>query len=144
MCAVVVCAGVNTPAMAASAASLVAPSSFSSAARVGSDTWLTWLPYARGYAWLVPVDEVFIADSFNLYGLRDYPRYRDCMALIRGPAPCTDSAGFAMPLFPRALALLSQIHSRFIVTTRGLTLMVGFLPARPAPARARPRIPPGD
>ena len=71
----------------------------------------------------MPIDTEFLQDSFNLYGLRSYARYRECLQLIRGPAPVTDGAGLASPLLARACVLLAAIHARFLATHRGLQLM---------------------
>ena len=75
---------------------------------------------------MVPVDDDFIIDSFNLYGLRElFPGgFRELLDLVKGPAPRTDAEGLRFPLYPRARALLGLIHARFILTARGLTLMV--------------------
>ena len=53
-----------------------------------ADNWATWLTTTRGHSWLVPVDEEFLGDSFNLFGLKElFPNYRELLDHIRGPPP---------------------------------------------------------
>ena len=43
---------------------------------ISSDGWITWFCEIEGHEFFVDVDEDFIRDSFNLYGLKSLiPRY---------------------------------------------------------------------
>lgn len=38
---------------------------------ISSDNWITWFCEIEGHEFFVEVDEEFIRESFNLYGLKD-------------------------------------------------------------------------
>ena len=45
--------------------------------------WVNWFCEIEGHEFVVEVDEDFIQDSFNLYGLKQYiPRYDDALEMI--------------------------------------------------------------
>ena len=45
--------------------------------------WVNWFCEIEGHEFFVEVDEDFIQDSFNLYGLKQYiPRYDDALEMI--------------------------------------------------------------
>ena len=47
------------------------------------DRWINWFCEIEGHEFFVDVDEDFIQDSFNLYGIKQYiPRYEDALEMI--------------------------------------------------------------
>lgn len=109
-------------------------------------TWAEWIVERPGHECLCVVDRAFIEDTFNLYGLRSIfaRNFRDCHDIILGPAPRSDAEGEGHHLFALARNLYGLIHARFIVTLRGVQLMVRAAlgaasrapRASPGPARA--------
>jgi casein kinase II subunit beta len=85
--------------------------------------WVQWLVSQPGFEWMVPVDSAFIADSFNLYGLR---KSRESLELITNgaaPAPGEWDAR-TEELFGAARDLYGLVHARFLLTSRGVSLML--------------------
>jgi casein kinase II subunit beta len=47
------------------------------------DGWINWFCDIEGHDFFVEVDDDFIQDSFNLYGLKQLiPRYEDALEMI--------------------------------------------------------------
>ncbi len=50
---------------------------------ISSDGWINWFCEIEGHEFFVDVDEDFIRDSFNLYGLKPLiPRYDEALEMI--------------------------------------------------------------
>jgi hypothetical protein len=112
------------------------------------DSWVEWLLQLRGNEFLVEVDAAYIGapspppparprarsrrplpspnpeDSFNLYGLKERHNFRDCIDHILSGPPSSDQSGLAHPLFADSKDIYGLIHARFILSSKGLTLMV--------------------
>ena len=94
----------------------------------GSDnTWISWFCELEGHEFFCAVDEDYIADNFNLYGLRSIvPKYPEALNMILNPrAPTFDDFGDLdfCEVYQSAFDLYGLIHSRFILTPRGLEIM---------------------
>jgi hypothetical protein len=103
-------------------------------------TWSEWFTRLPGNDFLVDVDPTFLEDIFNLYGMRSIiGPFREVHELVMGDAPDSDKDGTSHELFEDAKNFYALVHARFIVTVRGLTLMVSpRLGERPRGLR-RPR-----
>jgi casein kinase II subunit beta len=95
----------------------------------GSDvqTFIEWLVSLRGCEFFVAVDEEFIRDSFNLYGLRQLiSRYDEALEMLLSDEPpeedMLDDENF-IDSYRSALDLYGMIHARFVLTTRGQQLV---------------------
>ncbi len=108
------------------------------------DSWIEWFLAQRGNNFLCEVDASFVQDSFNLYGLQaQFEDFSDTVDLILSAPPRSDRDGLAHPLYADARVLYGLIHARFILTSKGLTLMVssGLRSRAPRRAGARPPFP---
>ena len=77
-------------------------------------------------------------DTFNLYGLKTIiPDFRACLDLILSGPSSSTLEGLADPHYADAKDLYGLIHARYILSARGLTLMVRRARGRRARARAR-------
>eukprot|EP01105_Mastigella_eilhardi_P006843 TRINITY_DN18358_c0_g1_i1.p1 TRINITY_DN18358_c0_g1~~TRINITY_DN18358_c0_g1_i1.p1 ORF type:complete len:281 (-),score=101.39 TRINITY_DN18358_c0_g1_i1:52-894(-) len=88
-------------------------------------SWIEWFVSQKGNELLCEVDEEFIQDSFNLYGLPAMVRYYQYVLDIildneNDDKPPTDNQE---QLQMYAELLYGLIHARFITTARGLSLM---------------------
>ncbi|CEM10162.1 unnamed protein product [Vitrella brassicaformis CCMP3155] len=89
--------------------------------------WIQWFCSLEGHDFFVEVDEDYIKDNFNLYGLR--PRvnnYDKALDMILAPeAPDDDDLVDPdfVEVYRCATDLYGLIHQRFITSPRGLTLM---------------------
>ena len=91
------------------------------------------------HAYFCEVDEDFIVDSFNLYGINgEFHLYKQALNLILNKSN-GDTANCKVwvvmfivvelessEIKATAEALYGMIHSRFIVTVAGIEAMVGF------------------
>lgn len=115
-------------------------------------TWISWFCSLRGNEFFVEVDERWIQDEFNLHGLQHLvPNYQQCLDVILDREPRyrqrvalgstardNDSGSAAMDAHPSAALseeqldaieagaelLYGLIHARYILTARGLELML--------------------
>ena len=89
-------------------------------------TWVEWFLQRPGHEPLCAVDHAFIEDTFNLYGLRAVfsRNFRECHEMIMGDAPRTDKAGLEHELYVHARNFYGLVHARFVVTLRGVQLML--------------------
>jgi len=86
-------------------------------------TWVQWFLSLKGHELLCEVHRSYIEDSFNLYGLRAViPHYVECLNIIldRGE----EESELEEKLQQHTFDLYGLIHSRYIVTTRGLETML--------------------
>lgn len=89
--------------------------------------WVPWFCSLEGHEFLAEAEEDFIRDNFNLYGLRPkIPHYREALEMILSPETpdeedLQDEA--FLELYQNASDLYGLIHSRFILSPRGLAIM---------------------
>ena len=90
-------------------------------------SWISWFCSIRGNEFFCQVDEEYINDNFNLSGLKEDVPYYD-MALetiLDVDQPNSQlSENQQESVDASAELLYGLIHSRFILTAKGLTLMV--------------------
>lgn len=81
----------------------------------------------EGHDYFVKVDPDFITDSFNLYGLKQqFQKYDQALDMILSPeTPETEELQNTdfISIYQIAMDLYGLIHSRFILTTKGLQMM---------------------
>ena len=88
-----------------------------------SNSWINWFCGLKGNEFLCEVDSSFIEDVFNLYGNRSIIEdFRDVQELILGDVP--DGDGTKNELFEQARNFYGLVHARFIVTMRGISVML--------------------
>lgn len=94
---------------------------------VGPGGWIQWFCSLEGHDFLVEIEEEYIKDSFNLYGLKKRfktDRYNTCIKMILSNYSPTEedlqNEEF-LELNQEASDLYGLIHSRFIITQRGLS-----------------------
>ena len=88
------------------------------------DSWIERFLSLDGNEFMCDVDEEYIKDNFNLYGLRETVNdFRHALKIIldRYDTTASDSDD---PDFVSARELYGLIHQRFILTRRGLDKMV--------------------
>eukprot|EP00826_Nyctotherus_ovalis_P051783 TRINITY_DN6489_c0_g1_i5.p1 TRINITY_DN6489_c0_g1~~TRINITY_DN6489_c0_g1_i5.p1 ORF type:complete len:219 (+),score=52.19 TRINITY_DN6489_c0_g1_i5:34-690(+) len=90
-------------------------------------SWINWFCDLEGHEFFCEVDEDFINDNFNLYGLRPLvPKYSEALNMILSPeSPDSEEANDQsfLEIYQSALDLYGMIHARFILTTSGLQIM---------------------
>jgi len=93
----------------------------------GDTGWIPWFCGIRGHGLVAEVEAEFIRDNFNLYGLKHRFNFYDnaLEMILSNEAPdeenLADSA--LLSVFTEATRLYGLIHSRFIVSPRGLSVM---------------------
>ncbi|WKX97662.1 hypothetical protein Q1695_013379 [Nippostrongylus brasiliensis] len=91
-------------------------------------SWVSWFCNNRGNEFFCEVDEDYISDNFNLTGLSDYvPKFREALDKILDLEPDDsgeDSDGDSSEIEKLAERLYGLIHARFILSNRGLSLML--------------------
>lgn len=91
-------------------------------------SWIAWFCSIRGNEFFAMVDEEYITDSFNLSGLKEeVPHYELAVETILDadqPALQQMTETQQESVDSAAELLYGLIHARFIVTAKGLTLMV--------------------
>lgn len=94
---------------------------------VGPGGWIQWFCSLEGHDFLVEIEEEYIKDNFNLYGLKKRfktDRYSTCIKMILSNYSPTEedlTNEEFLELNQEASDLYGLIHSRFIVTQRGLS-----------------------
>ena len=89
--------------------------------------WVQWFCALESHHFLVEVDEDYIRDSFNLYGLRaKIENYDEALKMILSEES-PESEDFEnkqfVQLYESAMDLYGLIHARFILSPRGLQIM---------------------
>jgi casein kinase II subunit beta len=105
-------------------------SSTSSSSSSSGQSWISWFVSLSGHQFLVSVDEEFITDNFNLYGLRSIPQispfYESALEMILSddlPEEEDLEDDEYLAIYKAAVDLYGLIHARFLLTTRGLQLV---------------------
>jgi len=91
------------------------------------ETSIDWLLSQEGNHLLCRVEEDYIEDNFNLYGLsKIIPNFRDSIRLLLSDSAsvegCLDE-GWVGPTYEHLLDLYGLIHARYILTAQGLNKM---------------------
>jgi casein kinase II subunit beta len=77
--------------------------------------------FTQANPWLCSVEDSYINDNFNLYGLsNDFDDYSSVLKIIRGSQP---DHGSSRKLQSRAEILYGLIHARYILTFHGIKEM---------------------
>ena len=89
--------------------------------------WIQWFCNMETHEFFCEVDEDYINDAFNLYGLRNkFQRYEEALDMILSPESPDEedlqNEDF-LELYQIAADLYGLIHARFIMTLRGLSIM---------------------
>jgi len=89
--------------------------------------WIQWFCSIEDHLFFCEVDEDYIRDSFNLYGLKKmFTRYNDALEMILDPE-CPDDEELEdekfLDLYQEAIDLYGLIHARYILTPKGLAMM---------------------
>lgn len=89
--------------------------------------WVPWFCSIPGHEFFAEVDEEYIRDSFNLYGLRNQVRFYDAAweMILMSEAPDEDDLQDAdfLDIYRDATDLYGLIHARYIISPRGLQVM---------------------
>ncbi|CAG9329480.1 unnamed protein product [Blepharisma stoltei] len=89
--------------------------------------WIQWVCSLEGHEFFCEVDEDFIRDNFNLYGLREkFAQYDEAIeTILSTEIPTEDDLANEsyLELYQMSVDLYGLIHARFIVTPRGLSIM---------------------
>ena len=91
------------------------------------DSWMSWYVSLQGHEHLLEVDEDFVRDNFNLYGLRQMvDNYDNALEMILSSETPDDTdvkdQDF-IDVYQAASELYALVHARFSLTVRGMQLM---------------------
>lgn len=89
--------------------------------------WIQWFCSLEDHHFFIELDEDYIRDTFNLYGLRQrIENYDEALKMILSEE-CPDSEDFDnlqfAKLYESAMDLYGLIHARYIVSPIGLKIM---------------------
>lgn len=89
--------------------------------------WISWFCSLEGHDCFAEVDEEYIRDTFNLFGLKSaVNNFDSAMDMILGDAPDEDEVveQSFVEVYRDAVDLYGLIHARYIISPRGLPQMV--------------------
>jgi casein kinase II subunit beta len=93
----------------------------------GDSGWIPWFCGIKGHELFAEVEEEYIRDSFNMYGLRQRFQYYDqaLEMILSNEAPDEEDLadGEFLEIYRDATHLYGLIHSRYVVSPRGLQVM---------------------
>jgi len=93
----------------------------------GDSGWIPWFCGLKGHEFFAEVEEEYIRDNFNLYGLRGRFQFYDhaLEMVLSSEAPDEDDLADAefLEIYRDATDLYGLIHSRYIASPRGLQVM---------------------
>lgn len=93
----------------------------------GEAGWIAWYCSLRGNEFLCEVEEEYIRDNFNLYGLRArFQHYDQALEMILSGNPPQDedlADRVYLGIYREAQDLYGSIHARYIVSNHGLQVM---------------------
>lgn len=93
----------------------------------GDSGWIPWFCGLKGHEFLAEVDEEYIRDNFNLYGLRvRFENYEHALDMIlSSEAPDEEDLLDAefLEVYRDATNLYGLIHARYVASPRGLQVM---------------------
>merc|ERR1719473_1565884 len=89
--------------------------------------WIQWFCSLEDHSFFCEVDDDYIRDRFNLYGLKaKFSKYNEALEMILSP-DCPDDVDLEdenfMDTYQEASDLYGLIHARFIISPRGLAIM---------------------
>ena len=91
------------------------------------NNWVQWFCSLDGHEFFAEVDEDFIRDNFNLYGLRNrVDSFDKALSMILSDSPPRDEdleKKEFLELYRDATELYGLIHSRYILSPKGLAAM---------------------
>ncbi|CAD8204278.1 unnamed protein product [Paramecium octaurelia] len=89
--------------------------------------WVQWFCAMEDHQFLCEVDDEFIRDNFNLYGLKSkFNFYNEALDLILSSETPDDEDledERFLEVYQEATDLYGLIHARFIITAKGLSMM---------------------
>lgn len=89
--------------------------------------WIPWFCGLKGHDFFAEVEEDYVRDNFNLYGLRQRFQYYDhaLEMILSAEAPDDDDLADTefLEIYRDASDLYGLIHARYIVSARGLQAM---------------------
>lgn len=92
-----------------------------------SYSWIGWFVNQPGNEFLIEIDEDYIRDNFNLYGLRALFQYYDHALEMILDTECPDEEDMVdrdyIEVYKEAAELYGLIHARFCMSSRGLFLI---------------------
>eukprot|EP01017_Pseudomicrothorax_dubius_P012327 TRINITY_DN149_c0_g1_i1.p1 TRINITY_DN149_c0_g1~~TRINITY_DN149_c0_g1_i1.p1 ORF type:complete len:257 (+),score=70.55 TRINITY_DN149_c0_g1_i1:91-861(+) len=89
-------------------------------------SWIQWFCALEDHQFFCEVDEEYIKDTFNLYGLKPkFIHYDEAYEMILNEAPEEEDLEdeHFLELYQEATDLYGLIHARFIQSPKGLALM---------------------
>jgi len=93
----------------------------------GDGGWIPWFCGLKGHDFLAEVEEEYVRDNFNLYGLRARFQFYDhaLEMILSGEAPDDDDLADRefLQIYREATDLYGLIHARYIVSPHGLQVM---------------------
>lgn len=91
------------------------------------ESWVEWFCSLSGNQYFCKVDHAYISDAFNLFGLKQLiPQYTETLRILLDYAEsrCDNTMEEdELEVSKRTQLLYGLIHSRFIITNRGLEVM---------------------
>ena len=90
-------------------------------------TWIQWFCSMEGHEFFIEIEEDYINDTFNLFGLKAmFSQYQEALGLILSSS-CPDEEEMKqqsyLELYQEAADLYGLIHARFIISQSGMEMM---------------------